>query len=856
MILPPILQRWFGPDAPLGTRVGASAFLVGLAAMLVTGGLSMAISLSAIPRAELAAHRQAAQLLAVQMTGRIMAHVQVADSIANSALVWTAISDSYGREAYLRPYLQEQEKSLRGSRMLLLDYRARPLFGTKFPADTPEAELTRQAWRVIEEKRPVMRLYDTKRPYLALAYPVVYPYSGDPIGVLLALIDLDQLFAPLADALDAGGRLRLMSGGKTLASFPLEAQSHQPAQQRLMLPDAMADIDLALEYASRENAWLGTFTMQAAVHLLLALLLGTGIWLLARRAAQRLTARLSTLAEACDAITPGQPPGLPEDPANDEIGRLNRALRQALDAHARLDRELESRIAEQTRELRESEQALRRAQEVAHLGSWEICPASETLRWSEETYRIFGLAPDTPIDFALFLSCVHPDDRALVDASWKAALAGAHYDFAHRIVVGQRVKWVRERAELEFDAAGAFKAGIGTIQDITVQVETEEALRQASAAAEAANRAKSVFLATMSHEIRTPLNAVIGFSHLAREEAASADLRDYLDKIESAGKSLLAIINDILDFSKIEAGRVQVERVPFDPRELVADVRRQVELDVADKGLTLRTAVDDELPALLAGDPLRLRQILLNLLINAIKFTPAGEVSLRAGMENGKFICRVSDTGIGIDAHQLGQLFMPFAQADSSITRNYGGSGLGLAISRRLAILMGGTLDALSTPGQGSTFTLYLPLDVASGDAEPPVANQATAPASRASLAGARVLLVEDNVVNQQIGVKLLAKLGIDAAVATNGEEALALLDQGAFDLVLMDIHMPVMDGLEATRRIRAKHSFMALPIVAMTADAFAEDRERCLAAGMNDHLAKPLDFTVFADTLRRWLRR
>jgi len=984
MRLPAFLQRWFGPDVPLSQRIGASGFLIGLVAMIVTGGISMLFTLTAIPRAEQEANQQSVRLLAVQLEGQIAQHERTVRNMSESSLVWTAISDSYGREAYLRPYLKEQVKSLPDHQLQLRDYRARRVSGSDLPETIAEETINQLVWKVLGEKHPQGVMLPGDKLYIATAYPVIYPYTSEPIGVLLSVVQLDHVFAPLLKTLGEDRGLRLWSDERVLLGQPAAAGNGQTARQVLKLPEPLADHALSLEYFSLNNTWLPALLAQAAIYLLAALLLGWLIWWLTRRGADRLTARLTALANACDTVVPGQPPLLPDDMAGDEIGRLTLTLRLALEANALLNLQQEARIALKTSELassaanfrsffdsidyfsfvldmegnimhvnnivierlgysadalhgqnvlmvhpesrraeagrivaemlagktdvcpvplqtkegalipvetrvvhgrwdgqpalfgiskditerlraeaalRESEYALRRAQQVANIGSWQLDAGSHTLRWSEATYRIFELPPGSHLTYDLFLSHVHPDDRELVDAAWHNAMSGAPYDLSHRIQVGHRTKWVRERAELEFNADGSLKSGIGTVQDITAQVETEEALREASAAADTANQAKSAFLATMSHEIRTPLNAVIGFSHLALDLASSPELRDYIEKISNAGNGLLGIINDILDFSKIEAGRMQVERVPYDPREVIGDARRQLELSAQDKGLSLRVDVSAELPQRLIGDPMRLRQILLNLLSNAIKFTHTGAVTLQARAAGNTFVCSVTDTGIGIPATQMARLFTPFTQADSSTTRNYGGSGLGLAICRRLAQMMNGSLECDSTPDEGSTFALTLPLEVAS-TAVPSAptlhksSGEAPAEVSAHSLAGARVLLVEDNLVNQQIGRMLLKKIGIDARIAANGADALELIEAQTFDLILMDIHMPVMDGMEATRRIRETHTAEALPIVAMTADAFVEDRDKCLAIGMNDHIAKPLDIRTFPATIRRWLKR
>ncbi len=496
--------------------------------------------------------------------------------------------------------------------------------------------------------------------------------------------------------------------------------------------------------------------------------------------------------------------------------------------------------------------------------------------------------------------------------------------------------------------------------------------RRACQRAEAADLAKSRFLANMSHEIRTPMNAIIGLSHLALRGPLSGPLRDYLEKIQGSAKALLGIINDILDFSKIEAGRLTIERIPFSLGDVLKQVVAVTEQRATEKGLELIVRMSPDLPDAWTGDPLRLGQVLTNLIGNAIKFTATGQVLLDIAPAPGGLVAEVRDTGIGMTDEQRTKLFQSFVQADTSTTRRYGGTGLGLAISRRLVEMMGGTITVDSTPGVGSAFRFsihampgpdqprVLPLGPrlciavigAAGDLRDAVAAglqrlgrpvlaldpTAAIPASAALVAvladepeavlpllesigdrpvlvlcadcdrlaaalgdrprlmllrrpvtpsslidavmellmgvgpvtptqrpardveaiqrllGARVLLVEDNAINQQVARELLEDYGIEVTVAGTGSEALALLTApDRFDLVLMDVQMPEMDGYEATQAIRADPRFAALPIIAMTAHAMVGDRERCLEVGMNDHVVKPIDPQQLFDALARW---
>ena len=404
---------------------------------------------------------------------------------------------------------------------------------------------------------------------------------------------------------------------------------------------------------------------------------------------------------------------------------------------------------------------------------------------------------------------------------------------------------------------------IAVISDITERKRTERERERAREAAEEANRSKSLFLANMSHEIRTPMNAVINLSRLALDSGLQPKQGEYIRKVVHAGEGLLGIINDILDFSKIEAGKLEVERIPFSLQSLLGDIGDVVFHQAEEKSLTARLDTPGDLHDRFIGDPMRLRQVLTNLLNNAVKFTDRGEVVLTVrpvagGYQRVALTFEVSDSGIGMSEEQIQRLFEPFHQADGSITRRYGGTGLGLTICQRLLALMGSELKVESTPGEGSRFHFTLELE----PAEPAAADKRREPAESnkrapASIDGAHVLLVEDNEVNKLVANALLTAVGLEVEFAENGAEALGLLERwgpGHFDLVLMDLQMPVMDGFEATRRIRAMEPFAELPIVAMTAHALVEERDECLAAGMDDHVAKPIDVEELHAALYRWI--
>ncbi|MBA2675972.1 ATP-binding protein [Ramlibacter sp.] len=397
-----------------------------------------------------------------------------------------------------------------------------------------------------------------------------------------------------------------------------------------------------------------------------------------------------------------------------------------------------------------------------------------------------------------------------------------------------------------------------TYRDVSGQHAAAEAARKAREFAERAAALKTEFLANMSHEIRTPMNGIVGLTHLVLKTPLNETQKAYMGKIQACSAHLLGVLNQILDLSKIEAGEATLEHVPVRLRAVLESARDVVALKAAEKGLRLEMEIDTGIPDNLIGDPLRLSQVLINYLGNAVKFTDAGHVRLHAVLaaQDGA-VCTVRfevlDTGIGLSEEQCARLFQNFQQADASTARRFGGTGLGLAIAKKLAELMGGEVGVASRPGAGSTF--WFTARLGKGEAQEAAVDGAGAQVAAPDLRGVRVLLVEDNDVNQIIACEILAETGAAVDVASDGREGVRMALAGGYDVVLMDMQMPVMDGVAATAAIRVALG-RALPIIALTANATAADRASCLAAGMDGYLAKPFDPAALWHAVVHWVGR
>jgi len=530
----------------------------------------------------------------------------------------------------------------------------------------------------------------------------------------------------------------------------------------------------------------------------------------------------------------------------------------ATEQMAQLNRELEATVARRTAEAVEGRARLQAIIESTSDFIWSVAVPDFRLVTFNQAYqdycsRSLHRRLEPGMDMKEMLS------PALVE-QWRGylrrALDEGPFEMEYQLSAEARV------LHLAFNHVRQGEAVVGLSmfgKDITERKRNEALLMEAQKAAEAATRAKSAFLANMSHEIRTPMNAVIGMTHLALQTELTEQQRNYLVKTKAAADGLLGLINDILDFSKIEAGRLQMEARPFLLAEVCEQVLQLVGQKAAEKGLDFKLERAPDVPASLVGDPLRLGQVLTNLCSNAVKFTEGGGLitvafrRLATVDERVTLEIEVRDPGIGMTEEQTRTLFQPFTQVDSSSTRRFAGTGLGLAISRHLVELMGGGIRVESERGLGSAFIFTATFGL--GHLQPAPRPQADGLAGLQVLQGAQVLLVEDNAFNQEVAAELLGMMGVVVTVAGDGAQALEKARGRAFDAVLMDLQMPVMDGYEAALQLRADPAFDALPILAMTAHAMVQERQRCAAIGMDDYITKPIDPRDLGSKLAKWIR-
>jgi len=566
---------------------------------------------------------------------------------------------------------------------------------------------------------------------------------------------------------------------------------------------------------------------------------------------------------------------------------------RAQDAVIALNNSLEQQVEQRTARLQETTQRLEEQQRILQAAHAEQHTIFETLtvgiavlrdgvivRCNRRLEEIFGYGPEQLIERPSRIWFVDDEGHATSDAAIQRVIVQGHGYQTHQELVrmdGSRF-WARITGSPLVDGHQD-NAVLVVIEDMTLQREAELAIHEAGERALEASRAKSNFLANMSHEIRTPMNAIIGLSYMVLKSDLMPHQREQVRKIQRSSQLLLGIVNDVLDYSKIEAGKLTLEKVDFSLDQVLDNVASLLSEKAAAKGLRLTFDIDPNMPARLIGDPLRLGQILVNYADNAVKFTATGSVSIHLEMREETatevlLYGAVRDTGKGLSQTQTVRLFQSFQQADSSTTREFGGTGLGLVICKQLAGIMQGEVGVDSMPGVGSTFWFTARLGKAKSTARlGPRTRAASADAVMdvdshcfsdsipmdldplQAIRGARILLVEDNALNREVACELLRDAGLVVVEARNGALALEHLEQASYDLVLMDMQMPVMDGLTATRRLRQLPQCAAVPVVAMTASASAEDRQLCLDAGMNDHVAKPIEPVLLFAALLKWIK-
>lgn len=525
------------------------------------------------------------------------------------------------------------------------------------------------------------------------------------------------------------------------------------------------------------------------------------------------------------------------------------------------------------------------------VGTWEWNVQTGETRFNERWATIIGYSLDElkPVSIDTWTRFVHPDDLGISGKALEQHFSGGADCYECEVRMQHKNGdwvWVLDRGKVvERTLDGQPRWMAGTHMDITARKAAEIALARqkdlledevaqrtlalsiAKEQAEAASRAKTTFLANMSHELRTPLSAIMGMTALALRRQPDERVRNPLEKVAQASEHLLAVINDVLDISKIEAERLTLDNTAFSPSEIFKHLQDMFEERALSKNLRLRFRVENNLSTKqLLGDKQRLEQILINLLGNAIKFTAAGEVRCQLSAEECddtriKLCFAISDTGIGIPKEAQARLFSAFEQGDNSMTRRFGGTGLGLAISRRLARLMGGDITLESMPGRGTTFWVRIQLDLQqqsslTSDLNPSPWQDEPILALRSAFSGSRILLAEDEPINQEVTRTLLEEAGLLVDLANNGEEAVAKAANHPYDLILLDMQMPKMNGCEAAIAIRRLPGYQTTPILAMTANAFADDQQRCLDAGMDEHLSKPVDPDRLFSTLLFWLSR
>jgi signal transduction histidine kinase/CheY-like chemotaxis protein len=866
----------------LAQRFQRYAFLLATLLVLLLGGTIFVVHTVATRDNLQISNAAALNILASGLKTELQHQADLLHELSQSSLVGTALSDSVGREAYLRPYLRNLNDNPLNMRISLLDYRGRFVSGVAQTIEALPAAANEAIAGILNNGKPGSYLDVSNETHLYLLFPVRFPYTDDTIGVLVGDIPITTELAARASGIDSALGFGVAAGNIEFFTYPATISGRYGSFAETIKHPVLPDLyQFRIELFNTQSYWHGLFRF-ALIYLIVAAFMVGIVWNASSLVATYARGRLNQLMQAIKSQALSIPvDGGPED----EIAALARALKDSFAAEQARQAELSRQVAERTHELACSEELLRSAIETTG-EAFAIFDPDDQLLYCNAHYRQLH-APIAHLlqagqNFSALISALAAariEDGASAEtvAPWQAHRLAMHRNTGNLIEqIGERwVKIIEDRTP-----SGHF---VSFYVDITEQVNARHA-------AEAASQAKTTFLATMSHELRTPMNGVLGMAELMLRSPLSEKQQRQLSLIKDSAASLNAILVDILDYAQIETRHLTLHPAPFSLREILDDISALFAPAAEAKAIALNLNIAPDISPQFIGDAVRVRQILNNLLANALKFTHAGSVTLAArGEPDGAnsnlswVTLTVNDTGIGIPADKQALVFEAFKQADGSHSRQYGGTGLGLTISRRLAEAMGGTLTLESTPGLGSSLILRLPLEIdhsvpaAAPAADEPTASTAetspVAPAPAATSATSalsaeaeapeipglphrRVLVVEDNMVNRVVLRSMLEKASYHVTLAEDGIEAVTQVRSHPFALILMDIQMPLMDGIAATRAIREleRKQGKRVPIIAVTANVFESDRQACTEAGMDDFLAKPVKLNDLLTTIEKYL--